>query len=66
VVLVELPFRNHNSAKQKIERLRTPQQAQAWERYTTFWNEFKIDKYYEKDKTENNLSEFPEFISISH
>jgi hypothetical protein len=29
-------------------------------------NEFKIDKYYEKDKTENNLSEFPEFISILH
>jgi hypothetical protein len=38
----------------------------AAKRYTTFWNEFKIDKYYEKDKTENNLSEFPEFISILH
>jgi len=30
VGLVELPFRNHNSAKQKIERLRIPQQVQAW------------------------------------
>jgi hypothetical protein len=31
VVLVELSFRNHNSAKQKIESLRSPQQVQAWE-----------------------------------
>jgi hypothetical protein len=46
--------------------LRNRQLLVAAKRYTTFWNEFKIDKYYEKDKTENNLSEFPEFISILH